>query len=283
MVSPTPDPDPPSTEIPGLSDLFAALPDDDFATRVPTDADVDLFATPTAAGDAGAESPTLAGGTPTLAGAGGEVEGLPAVPGYDILSRLGEGATGVVYLARHRRLKRLVALKMLKPGRVTLDGRRRLRAEAQALARLDCPHIVKVFDVGDAGGVPFCELEYLAGGSLDRRLRRTLVPPPVAARLVEQLARAVAAAHQAGVLHRDLKPANVLLQGEPDWPLADCVPKVTDFGLAKFLDQADTGHTRAGAILGTPSYMAPEQATPGAAVGPTADVYALGAILYECL
>src|SRR5262249_40226597 len=152
----------------------------------------------------------------------------------------------------------------------------RFRAEAEALARLAHPHIVAVYEVGEHHGRPFFSFELVEGDSLARKLGGAPQPPRQAAGLVEMLARAMHAAHGRGVVHRDLKPANVLLT-------PDGVPKVTDFGLAKQLDE-DTGRTRTGAILGTPSYMAPEQAAGNVKeVGPPTDVWALGAILYECL
>jgi tetratricopeptide (TPR) repeat protein len=201
----------------------------------------------------------------------------PAVPGYEILGELGRGAMGVVYRARQTSLGRLVALKMIRDaGLAGAEEVHRFRAEAQALARLQHPHIVQVHEVGTHEGRPYFVLEYVEGGSLDRRLGGALLAPGQAAELVQTLARAMDAAHQAGVVHRDLKPANVLVGA--DWLL-----KVTDFGLAKRLDD-DSGRTRTGAVVGTPSYMAPEQAAGRVKdVGPAADVYALGAILYELL
>jgi formylglycine-generating enzyme required for sulfatase activity len=154
--------------------------------------------------------------------------------------------------------------------------RRRFRTEAEAVARLRHPNIVQIHEVGEQDGKPFCALELCEGGSLDKKLGGTPLQPREAAGLVETLARAMHAAHAAGIVHRDLKPANVLLAGEGTL-------KITDFGLAKKLDAA-SGQTATGAILGTPSYMAPEQAGgKSKEVGPAADVYALGAILYECL
>jgi serine/threonine-protein kinase len=201
---------------------------------------------------------------------------LPLVPGYEILAELGRGGMGVVYKARQVKLDRVVALKMVlsgeHAGRAELA---RFRIEAEAVARLQHPNIVQVFEVGEAGGRPFFSLEFCPGGSLAERLRGTPLPALEAARLVETLARAMDAAHRAGVVHRDLKPANVLLS-------ADGTPKVTDFGLAKRLHDS-AGQTATGAVLGTASYMAPEQAEARKDVGPAADVYALGAILYECL
>jgi hypothetical protein len=183
---------------------------------------------------------------------------------------------GIVYKARQRKADRLVALKMiLAGGHAGPDELARFRTEAEAIARLQHPHIVQVFEVGEHDGLPFFSLEFCPGGSLDKKLAGTPLPPIKAATLVGKLARGVQAAHKARVLHRDLKPANVLLA-------ADGTPKVTDFGLAKKLDER--GVTIPGVIMGTPSYMAPEQACgQGEELGPAVDVYALGAILYECL
>jgi tetratricopeptide (TPR) repeat protein len=184
---------------------------------------------------------------------------------------------GVVYKARDLRLGRLVALKMvLAGGHAGYSERSRFRAEAQAVASLQHPHIVQIYETGEADGCPFLSLEYCANGSLAARLDGTPWPADRAAALVETLARAAHAAHRAGIAHRDLKPANVLLT-------ADDTPKLTDFGLAKRLGQ-EGGQTRTGSVMGTPSYMAPEQAQGrGAEAGPSADVYSLGAILYELL
>jgi hypothetical protein len=201
----------------------------------------------------------------------------PAVPGYEVIGELGRGGMGVVYQARQVKLQRLVALKMILSGGHASKGELdRLRAEAEAIARLQHPNIVAIHEVGEHEGMPFLALEFCAGGSLEKKLSGTPLPPAEAASLMEALSRAMDAAHRAQVIHRDLKPANVLLS-------ADGQPKVTDFGLAKRLD-GDKGPTRTGDILGTPSYMAPEQAEGRHRdVGPATDVYALGAILYECL
>jgi tRNA A-37 threonylcarbamoyl transferase component Bud32 len=199
------------------------------------------------------------------------------VAGYEILGVLGRGGMGVVYRARQTKVNRLVALKMiLAGGHAGDDERRRFLTEAEAVARLQQPNIVQIHEVGEADGQPFFTLEYLPGGSLAARLSGTPLPPKEAARVVEQLARGIHYAHGKGIVHRDLKPANVLLT-------EDGTPKVTDFGLAKRVE-VGSGLTVTGAILGTPEYMAPEQAGGGGKrVGPAADVYALGAILYECL
>jgi WD40 repeat protein len=247
--------------------------------------------------------PTPAPPEPVEAAAAGAGAWLPSVPGYEIVSELGRGGMGAVYQARQTQLNRLVALKMILAGAHAGEQElARFRTEAEAVARLQHPNIVQIHEVGEwrAGDVsppmPFFSLEYCAGGSLADKLDGTPLPPEDAARLVETLARAMDAAHRAGIIHRDLKPANVLLasggreppeetmsSGGSRPPLAEYTPKITDFGLAKKLDSG-SGQTASGAILGTPSYMAPEQAGgQNKAVGPLADVYALGAILYELL
>jgi hypothetical protein len=201
----------------------------------------------------------------------------PTIPGYEILGSLGAGGMGVVYKANHHGLKRLVALKMIRgagPARADLVAR--FRTEAEAVARLKHPHILQIYDIGEAGGLPFVALELLEGGSLADRLAGAPQPARQAAELMMTLARAVHVAHDAGIVHRDLKPSNVL-------HTFDGIPKITDFGLAKRID-SDDGHTESGQVMGSPSYMAPEQARGRSRhVGPPADVYALGAILYEML
>jgi WD40 repeat protein len=224
----------------------------------------------------------------------------PDVPGYEILDEVGRGGMGVVYKARQVSLNRTVALKMILAGSHAGPAERdRFRREAEAVARLQNPHIVQIFDIGEANGHPYLALEFVDGGSLAQHLVGTPWPAKEAAALVELLARAMHSAHTAGVVHRDLKPGNVLLASggrEPPVelrndetggsrpPLASS-PKITDFGLAKRIDSAITDRaTRSGAVMGTPSYIAPEQASgKGHAVGPGVDVYALGAILYELL
>jgi WD40 repeat protein/tRNA A-37 threonylcarbamoyl transferase component Bud32 len=214
--------------------------------------------------------------------------GTVTVPGYELLEELGRGGMGVVYKARQKGLKRLVALKMILDSALAgSSDRERFRLEAESTAHLQHPNIVQIHEIGEHEGRPFFSLEYVDGGSLKERLAGTPLPPLEAARLAETLARAIAYAHQQGVIHRDLKPANVLLASKPSVEDTTrgllAMPKIADFGLAKQIDD-DSGQTRTGAIIGTPSYMAPEQATGQTdAVGPLSDVYALGVILYEML
>jgi tetratricopeptide (TPR) repeat protein len=209
--------------------------------------------------------------------AAGAPAALPNIPGYDVQGVLGSGGMGVVFKAWHQRLKRHVALKMIRPdGPRSRNAEVRFRIEAEAVARLQHPNIVQIHDIGEHDGAAYLALELVDGGSLDARMQAQPFAPRRAAELVETLARAVGHAHQRGVVHRDLKPANVLLAD-------DGMPKITDFGLAKRVDE-DASHTREGVVVGTPSYMAPEQARGRVGeIGPAADVYALGAILYELL
>ena len=197
--------------------------------------------------------------------------------GYEVLGELGRGGMGVVYLARKVALNRLCALKMILAGaHASTVAQARFRAEAEAIARLRHPDIVQIYHVGEVEGLPFLELEYLAGGGLDQALNGSPRPPASGALLVEVTARAIAEAHHLGIVHRDLKPANVLLDENGR-------PKVADFGLAKILG-SEGGLTKTSAVLGSPSYMAPEQAEGDSSkIGPRTDVYALGAILYELL
>jgi serine/threonine-protein kinase len=201
-----------------------------------------------------------------------------APPGYEILGVLGRGGMGVVYDARQVALKRRVALKMVTAGAHTGPAQRiRFQIEAEAVAALQHPNIVQIYEVGEHDGIPYFSLEYVGGGSLDRKIKHEPLPPREAAGLVQSLAVAMDYAHERGIVHRDLKPANVLMT-------ADGLPKITDFGLAKRLDDIDSSQTQAGTILGTPSYMAPEQAEGEVKeVGTLADVYSLGAVLYQLL
>jgi serine/threonine protein kinase/WD40 repeat protein len=237
----------------------------------------------------------------------GEASNVMAVPGFEILRELGRGGMSVVYEARQKSLNRTVALKMLLAGSyASAEERARFRTEAEALARLQHPQIVPVHEVGEHDGRPYLVMEYIDGSNLARLLGGSPLPARQAAQLVEQLARAIHYAHQRGIVHRDLKPANVLLQmasgklPKENLPagnlqfaicnLQSAIPKITDFGLAKLLRGELAGvstlgaPTQSGIIIGTPSYMAPEQASgQSREIGPAADTYALGAILYELL
>jgi WD40 repeat protein len=227
-----------------------------------------------------------------------------AVPGYEILEELGRGGMGIVFKARQIKLDRLVALKVIWGGlRAAPSLLARFRLEAETIARLQHPHIVQVYDVGAQETCPYLAMEYVDGSSLAQRLADGPLPPGEAVALVETLARTMQVVHEHGILHRDLKPANILLTTETQRHREDkqakgikdssslCLcasvvslsPKIADFGLAKRLDQA-AGQTRTGMVMGTPGYLAPELAEgKGVQAGPVCDVYALGAILYECL
>jgi serine/threonine-protein kinase len=234
---------------------------------------------------------TLLGDPPTVlaapppagvSGLGGEAW-TPTLPGYEVLELLGRGGMGVVYKARQVGLKRLVALKILPRGAAADPASlARFRREAEAAAQLQHPHIVQIFEVGAHEGLPYLALEFVGGGTLTRKISRELLPPREAARLTEVLARALHYAHEHGILHRDLKPSNILLT-------VDGTPKIADFGLAKRLEpgedaSAEGGPTRTGDILGTPGYMAPEQAAGWTReLTAAVDVYGLGALLYELL
>jgi serine/threonine-protein kinase len=207
----------------------------------------------------------------------GGAAALPGVPGYEVLEVLGHGGMGVVYRARQVGLDRVVALKMIRTDLLLDEGARaRFRAEARAVAKLEHPHIVRVHDSGEHAGRPYFALELMSGGSLAEKLKEEGPwPARAAAELVVRLAGAVEHAHRQGIVHRDLKPANVLLA-------ADGTPKITDFGLCHWRE--GEGLTRAGDRVGTPAFMAPEQAEGrSASVGPASDVFGLGAILYMLL
>lgn len=235
----------------------------------------------------------------------GRVDDFPQVPGYRIDGRLGRGGMGVVYRAVQLSVNRPVALKMLSGAQTDLESRARFRKEAEALASLWNPNVIAVYDVGEADGSPYFSMELIEGGTLGERIQRSPPSPMEAAVFAAQLAHGVQAAHDAGILHRDLKPSNVLLtrspdtshqtrtwvDGRPSHPTGSAsveLLKLADFGIAKRFGAArgtDLTMTQAGDLLGTPSYMSPEQAEGGSdrVIGPTADVYSLGAILYEML
>jgi serine/threonine-protein kinase len=226
---------------------------------------------------------------------------LPQIPGYEVESILGRGGMGIVYKARHLRLNRPVALKMLLAGAYAgPEQRHRFLREAEAVAGLRHANIVQVHDMGDHDGRPYFTMEYVEGGTLAEKLRGTPQCVGDAAGLVATLAGAVQAAHQGGIVHRDLKPANILLQGNSEirnlksenetlsgsdfgFRISDFTPKIADFGLARHFE-GESALTLSGARVGTPSYMAPEQASGQThTVGPAVDIYALGAVLYELL
>jgi serine/threonine protein kinase len=227
-------------------------------------------------------------------------DAVPVLPGYEILGVLGQGGMGVVYKARNVRLDRLVALKIIRPERAMPEMLSRFQTEAQAVARLNHAHIVQIYEVSeyqpaDSAPVPYLALEFAPNGTLENHLGRKPMDSREAARLVRLLARAMHHAHERGIIHRDLKPDNVLLTPPSDEPSLNTplgCPKITDFGLARagriegaLPTTASPGPahlTQLGAFMGTPPYMAPEQAE-GQTVGPPADVHALGAILYRLL
>ena len=209
-------------------------------------------------------------------------EGSASIPkqikNYDILGVLGRGGMGVVYKARQRGLNRMAALKMiLSGGHASNEDILRFQTEAEAVAKLQHPNIVQIFEVSESEGHPFFSLEYVDGGTLAGKLSNNPLPARQAAELVEPLARAMFYAHENGILHRDLKPGNILLT-------LTGTPKITDFGLAKHMGDDSSNNTGTGSILGTPAYMAPEQAEGKIReLGPGVDIYALGSVLYHAL
>src|SRR5258705_1832658 len=207
-------------------------------------------------------------------GAGPE---LPKIPGYEVEAVLGRGGMGIIYRVRHVKLDRVVALKMLLSGEYAgAVELARFAREAQSIAALQHPNIVQIYEVGQVDGRGYFTMELVGGGSLSQKLGGTPQPAQYCSSVTETLASAIHAAHLAGIVHRDLKPANILLT-------PDGTPKISDFGLARhFEGQSDV--TLDMAKIGTPSYMAPEQVIgKSGSVGPPADVYALGATLYELL
>jgi len=224
-----------------------------------------------AAGAADGDRPRPAREGPAVA------EGLGTLGDYDLLDVIGRGGMGVVYRAIQRPLSRVVAVKMVRAGAAAgPEELARFRIEAEAAAALDHPQIVPVFDIGEHDGQPYFSMGYVDGDSLARYTATSPLAEGRSAELVRKLAEGIEYAHQHGILHRDLKPSNILIDRAGE-------PRITDFGLAKQLAGTE-GHTLSGQILGTPSYMAPEQAAGDSArIGPTADVYALGAILYFLL
>ncbi|MBS0262386.1 MAG: serine/threonine protein kinase, partial [Planctomycetes bacterium] len=249
-----------------------------------------LLADDLASADAPASQPAISAGgavTPARLLGGLSELALGRVGDYELLEKIGEGGMGVVYRARQPGLDRQVALKMIGKGALASTGDvARFRAEAASAARLEHPQIVPVYEVGQHQGQPFYSMKYVAGTTLARKLADGPLPPRETAAILLPICRAIAHAHQQGVIHRDLKPSNILIDSDGN-------PLVSDFGLAKRIDvERAPGEappsieslTRTGAVLGTPSYMSPEQAAGSRGrVGPASDIYSLGAILYQCL
>jgi serine/threonine protein kinase len=217
-----------------------------------------------------------------------KTEVTPNVPGYEVLKLLGQGGMGQVYQARHLKLQRIVALKLVTSSNND-HALARFEQEVQAIAKLRHPNIAQIYENGTVDGRPYYAMEYVAGGTLSDRLKASPLKPDEAARLVVKLARAMQHAHEQSILHRDLKPSNVLLEASHSTLSSEgrgqhgLEPKIADFGLAKKLDDNDSKLTRTGDVFGSPSYMSPEQASGVMKFTPAVDVYALGAILYECL
>jgi serine/threonine protein kinase len=232
-----------------------------------------------AAGEAtlAAGEATLAAGEATLAAAASDTT-VPEIPGYRMLSQLGRGGMGVVYLVEHIALNRRVAIKVIATGgSSTATALARFRSEARAVAALTHPGVCQIYETGEIGATPYLVMEYVPGQTLAQFIRAEPPSPKLAATIAQAIAEAVDACHQAGILHRDLKPSNVMRTETGSI-------KVMDFGLAKRIGETDSSTTRTGEILGTPSYMAPEQASGVVKqLGPPCDVYGIGAILYEML
>jgi len=223
----------------------------------------------------------------------GEVQ--PTIPGYTISGEIGRGGMGVVYKASQTTLGRPVAIKtLLSAGKLSADLKSRLRKEAEALGMMQHPNIIQVYDINEFDGIPYFVMELVNGASLEDMISGRLVQPKDAAKLIATLADAIDVAHKKGIVHRDIKPANILMQGgkKPQkdeltltsYHLGDTVAKITDFGLAKKFEEEQGGQGKTQGVVGTPSYMAPEQANPAlGGIGPMSDVYALGVLLYEML
>ena len=251
---------------------------DEAASQAPVDSNPGRPSDPSAA-DTYADGKPPANASPALAETYvSPKQEFPTLPNYSISSELGRGAMGVVYKAQQVSLKRTVALKMILSGAsADQEYLRRFQAEAEAVAQLHHPNILHIYEIGEHDGLPFFSMEFVDGGCLSDKVHGKAQPAREAVETVKTLARAIHVAHAQGIVHRDLKPANILVA-------ADGLLKITDFGLAKRLGNQDSTQTRAGAIMGTPMYMAPEQAAGvSQELTSAADTYSLGAMLYELL
>lgn len=247
-------------------------PEDSLCVRCQNEATID-----SAPGQGMADTPTSGSSPSDISRQPREIDQANGEFGdYDLVEEIARGGMGVVYKARHRKLNRLAAVKMILGGRFSSEDEvQRFYVEAEAAAQLDHPGIVPIYEISEHDGQPFFAMKFVEGGSLAEHRERVRQDPRKVAQLLAQVARAVHHAHQRGILHRDLKPANILLD-------VDDVPLLTDLGLAKSTS-GDSNLTQTGAVLGTPSYMPPEQAEAGQSLTTGADIYSLGAILYEML
>ena len=266
------DPDPAPTQAPGLTAAAPSFgqPPGDHEGPVATRTDRE-------AGTVGGAPPTEAGPAPLSPAPAGR---LPRFLGeYELLEEIARGGMGVVYRARQDKLNRQVALKLIRSGSLAGTGELlRFRREAEAIAELEHPHIIPIYEIGQEDDQPYFSMKLIPGGNLGRHIERLKDDPRTVAAVIAKVARAVHYAHQRTILHRDIKPSNILLAEHDE-------PYVTDFGLAKRIGPgSDTMETVTGAVMGTPAYMPPEQARGGTkSVTTAADVYSLGATLYEAL
>jgi serine/threonine-protein kinase len=246
----------------------------DYSEPSPHD-EVTLPPSPPQVGSAAPEAPTLPPG-PGSVEASADCIKIRYFGDYELLEEIARGGMGVVYKARQISLNRIVAIKMILAGQLASSGDlQRFHTEAEAAANLDHPNIVPIYEVGEHEGQHYFSMKLIDGSNLAQQVTRYTQDPQATARLMATVAQAVHHAHQRGILHRDLKPGNILVDREGQ-------PYVTDFGVARRVE-GHTGQTQTGAILGTPSYMPPEQARSEKVLTTAVDVYSLGAVLYELL